>query len=155
MACFSKSYLNCNEIKIYNFPNTHSGVCKRTLKCSFMSFLYLVVFRHDRWGRLWVGTSKWGRDEGDPSSQGATGQNQQTDGRLPSEGIPDAGRVLWRVRGECGRLVVVGLRWNEFGVLIYIFMFVFPDYSSSGQTAEKLLRLMSGAGLWYRQGQPW
>lgn len=47
-----------------------------------------------------MGASDRGRDEGDPGSQGATGQDQQADGRLPAEGIQDAGRVLRCVRGE-------------------------------------------------------
>lgn len=53
-----------------------------------------------------MGASDRGGDEGDPSSQGAARQNQQTDGRLPPEGIQDAGRVLRCVWGE-GRQVVI------------------------------------------------
>lgn len=33
-------------------------------------------------------------DEGDPGASGATGQDQQADGRLPAQGLQDAGRVL-------------------------------------------------------------
>lgn len=41
-----------------------------------------------------MGASNGGRAEGDPGSERETRQNQQVDGKLPAEGIQDAGGLL-------------------------------------------------------------
>lgn len=66
---------------------------------SWFTLIKYFVVHSRRWG-LWVGASNGGRAEGDPGSERETRQNQQVDGKLPAEGIQDAGRLLWCVWGE-------------------------------------------------------